>query len=192
MDTSRQWPVSINDITTHHQLRYEFAASRCSGRVLDAACGAGYGSAIIHELCDEVVGIDKSEAAIAWAKRYFSGPKFICSEIEKEPWSGSFDTVVSLETIEHVKEPAPLLDIFRRVCNGYFIASVPNEDNYRFKAENFQNDESPHFRHYTPSEFQDLLDSHGFSVVEKFRQISKSKPWVVPGTDGAFLIYVCR
>jgi 2-polyprenyl-3-methyl-5-hydroxy-6-metoxy-1,4-benzoquinol methylase len=178
-------------MSSHHKNRYEFAANLASGRILDASCGCGYGSQILSRDGKEVVGVDLSPDAVEWAEEYFPGPKYIVGNIEDEPWEGKFQTVVSLETIEHIKDPTKALQAFRRACVGEFIASVPNEENYPFKAENFANDESPHYRHYRPQEFEALLTKHGFSVVERCCQASKSKPEMRMGTDGKFLIYVC-
>lgn len=191
LDQSRQWPTAYGQTGTHHQNRYEFAAKYASGRILDASCGSGYGSQILSVGGKDVTGVDCSAEAIRWANKYFPGPKYICGRIEESPWEGTFDTVVSLETIEHVADPTPLLGVLRKACKGELIASVPNEDSYPFVAENFRNDESPHFRHYRPKEFEGLLEANGFRVTERFSQISKSKPEVRAGTDGMFLIYVC-
>lgn len=187
----RQYGRSLNEIRPDHLLRYALAASYVSGRVLDAACGCGYGSWLLHRAVPVVVGVDKSPTAINWAEEHFAGPQYILSAIEESPWSGRFDAIVSLETLEHIKDPKPVLDAFRASCDGVLIASVPNEERYPFKAENFARDESPHFRHYTPTQFTDLLQASGFKVVERFCQKDKAGQ-VYGGTDGMFLIYICE
>lgn len=191
LDQSRQWPTTHDGMATHHRVRYELATKMAAGRTLDAACGVGYGSQMLLQNSPVVVGVDFSPGAIAWADKYFQGPTYVCGNIEEEPWEGKFETVVSIETIEHLKDPGRALEAFRKACVGRFIASVPNEEKYPFKAESFASDESPHYRHYTPKEFDDLLVSHGFTVNERLCQISKSKPWITSGTDGIFLVYVC-
>jgi 2-polyprenyl-3-methyl-5-hydroxy-6-metoxy-1,4-benzoquinol methylase len=191
LDTSRQWGHTVQEIKKDHVNRYRFAERYVTGRTLDAACGCGYGSKILLETASEVVGVDDSIEAIEWAREFFRGPQFIKGRIEESPWSGQFETVVSLETLEHLQEPEEALKAFRRACVGTLIASVPNEDLYPFKAETFANDDSPHYRHYTPEEFQDLLERHGFKVTGKYCQVSKIEPEVVKGTDGRYLIYVC-
>jgi 2-polyprenyl-3-methyl-5-hydroxy-6-metoxy-1,4-benzoquinol methylase len=191
LDTSRQWGHTVNEIKKDHVNRYLFAKQHVTGRVLDAACGCGYGSKILLENAVEAVGVDDSIEAIEWAREFFRGPQFINGKIEEAPWTGKFETIVSLETLEHIKNPEEALKAFRRSCIGTLIASVPNENLYPFKAEVFANDESPHFRHYRPEEFQDLLEWSGFKVVGRFCQVSKQEPEVVKGTDGRYLIYVC-
>jgi SAM-dependent methyltransferase len=172
-------------------MRYEFAAMNSIGRILDASCGSGYGSQILSMENHDVVGVDQSREAIEWAEKHFPGPKYIVGKIEESPWEGTFETVVCLETIEHVKDPSPLLKALRKACTDKFIASVPNERMYPFVADNFVNDESPHYRHYTPEEFEELLEGHGFKVEARCCQRAKWFPEVIDATDGMFLIYGC-
>jgi len=169
--------------------RYELAAKYASGRVLDAACGCGYGTSILSRNA-VAVGIDYSPSAIDWAETYYPGPEYIRGKIEDEPWSGKFEAVISLETLEHLPKPSIALQAFRR-AGKVLIASVPNEELYPFRKENFSQDDSPHFRHYTPVQFQELLEGSGSKVSEKFCQKDK-KGDIHGGTDGMFLIYVCE
>ena len=191
MDASRQWVRSPHLARPDHVKRYELATRYSTGRVLDAACGCGYGSKMLLEAAQLVVGVDSSAQAIQWAEEHFQGPCFIQGKIEEEPWNGRFETVVSLETIEHIKEPKIALQAFRRACVGTLIASVPNEERYPFAAERFAKDESPHFRHYKPLEFEDLLNECGFRVIERFCQKDK-KGEIHAGSDGIFIIYVAE
>lgn len=138
-----------------------------------------------------VVGVDSSSSAINWAEEHFQGPYFVHGNIEEEPWTGRFETVVSLETIEHLRDPRVALQAFRRACVGTFIASVPNEDRYPFIADNFARDDSPHFRHYRPEEFEELLKECGFKVTERFCQKDKLGE-IHAGSDGMFLIMVAE
>ena len=191
LDTSRQWVKTTHSARPDHVRRYELASRYASGRVLDAACGCGYGSKILLQNAQLVVGVDYSAQAIHWAEEHFQGPYFIQGRLEDEPWTGRFETVVSLETIEHLKDPKEALQAFRRACVGTLIASVPNEDFYPFKAENFAKDESPHFRHYRPQEFEDLLKDCGFKVFERFCQKDK-KGEIYAGSEGMFMVMVCE
>lgn len=190
-DHSRIWCKRPQDARKDHFNRYALASRYSSGRVLDAACGCGYGSKMLLETSLVVVGVDSNAQAIQWANEYFQGPYFIQGRIEDEPWNGKFETVVSLETIEHLKDPKPALQAFRRACIGTLIASVPNEDRYPFSISNFEKDESPHYRHYRPQEFEDLLKECGFKVTEWFCQKDKRGD-IHSGTDGIFLIMVAE
>lgn len=190
-DQSRMWGTCYSELTAHHIQRYIFAREKLVGKTLDAACGIGYGAAIMANVSPGVVGVDIEEDAIEWARKYFPGPRYICGDISKAPWEGKFDTVVSFETIEHIPNPKEVLRKFRGSCYTKLIVSVPNEEVCPFAASDFAGDKYPHYRHYTPQEFEDLLTWAGFKVKERHCQKSKTEANVVEGTDGRYLIYVC-
>lgn len=128
--------------------------------------------------------------AIEWALKYFPG-EYIVGSLESAPWTGSFETIVSFETLEHLKDPRIALKAFREACTGSLIASVPNELRYPFSVERFAGDKYPHQRHYTPEQFEELLDSCGFAVMEYFCQKDK-RGEIFGGVDGMFMIVVCE
>jgi len=92
-----------------HLERYSFAAERLfsADTVLDAACGSGYGTAILSRSCRRVTGIDKSPAAIAYAREKYNGAFYVRSLLRRFPTVGKYDVVVSFETIEHIAAPLP-------------------------------------------------------------------------------------
>lgn len=185
----RQTATSLDGIAVDHRLRYYFAADQAKGRILDAASGVGYGSSILRA----AVAVDICGSAIEFGKKYYPGPEYICGALEDKPWHGTFDTIVSFETIEHLPRPELVLQHFAESLNpdGVFVCSVPNEAHYPFVAETFKGDEYPHQRHYTPDEFTELL-APWFRVEARHCQRSKLYPQVMEGTEGKFLIYVCK
>lgn len=191
-DETRQFVARQEEVNAHHFLRYVLASSVAEGRVLDAACGCGYGSRFLWEKTQDVVGVDIHPPAIEWANKHFPGPSYLVGDLEKEPWEGRFQAVVSLETLEHLPRPEIALEGFRRACRGVLVASVPNEEVYPFDPKKFEGDQYPHQRHYTPGEFDQLLTSCGWKVLDRFSQKSKQEPIPQAGTAGAFLIYVCE
>lgn len=174
----------IDNISPGHWNRYKFAKQYVSGRILDCACGVGYGSDLLG-----AVGVDIEPEAIATALENFKG-EFICGDLMKKPWKGSFDWVVSFETIEHLKNDVGALNIFRRTAKN-LICSVPNQNVYPFDADRFVKDRYPHQRHYTPEELNEILRASDWTVVERHTQLEKNSE-VAPGTDGKFLVYVCK
>ncbi len=121
-----------------HLARYELARQyiRRNDIVLDAACGLGYGAAILHDgaLAARVVGMDESRFAVDYAMANFvpgrSRLEFRLGDVgdlSSFP-DASVDCVVSFETIEHLIEPEAFLSEARRVLTpgGRFICSVPN------------------------------------------------------------------
>ncbi|WP_256203123.1 bifunctional 2-polyprenyl-6-hydroxyphenol methylase/3-demethylubiquinol 3-O-methyltransferase UbiG [Pseudomonas sp. ML96] len=115
-----------------HLERYEFAASHLSGsRVLDMACGCGYGTALLAERHPDkqVTGVDIDPDAIAYAQRHYRLPNlnYVCADAEAFASEQGFDNIVSLETIEHLPHPPRLVANYARLLasGGRVIASVP-------------------------------------------------------------------
>jgi 2-polyprenyl-3-methyl-5-hydroxy-6-metoxy-1,4-benzoquinol methylase len=182
----RQQAPDLSGIHQGHLERYFFAKDRVSGTVLDAACGCGYGSKIMHDSGSFVTGIDLEREAIDYARLNYPGPEYILADASK--YSGEYDWVVSFETIEHLKNPEDALRCFRSARR--LILSTPNQTHYPFDPSRFEGDKFPHIRHYTPEELDELLKKCGWKVLEKHCQRGK-KSTVTRGTDGMFIIYVC-
>lgn len=184
----RQLATSLDGIRADHVARYRFAVKHSTpGRTLDAACGCGYGSRILHDAKHRVVGVDVDPKTIVFAGENYGGPGYICGDILDAPWVGVFDYVVSFETIEHIQLPEVALKLFRESLDGKLFISTPNQNTYPFDAGNFRNDQYPHHRHYTPEEFDALLETAGFKVIERHSQTDA----IEPGVEGRYLIYVC-
>ena len=182
----RQQSPDLSGIQIGHCERYFFAAKQVRGSVLDAACGCGYGSKIMHDTGAMVTGIDLEPEAIEYARRHYPGPEYILADVGK--YRGRYEWVVSFETLEHLPDPRPALERFRE--SKRLIISTPNEEHYPFNPEKFQGDKFPHVRHYRPAELDELLASVGFGVVSRHCQESKGSR-VTDGTAGMFILYVC-
>ena len=113
-----------------HIERYRFATHHIpSGRVLNAACGSGYGNAIIAEAGGCPVGVDLFKEPLSIARSCFPfGEYFQADVLQLDRLSPqSFDAVVSFETIEHVSYPVSACSEFKRVLkpDGVFVGSIP-------------------------------------------------------------------
>jgi SAM-dependent methyltransferase len=121
------------DLLNEHMARYTFAARLARGkRVLDAGCGAGYGSAELAHSAASVVGLDVAADAVDFARDHYAGPNLTfeqasCTALPHP--SGSFDLVVAFEVIEHLENWRGLLEETRRVLGpcGQLIVSTPNK-----------------------------------------------------------------
>ncbi len=119
-----------------HLARYSVARPFCSGRrVLDIACGQGYGSYLLHKWgAARVDGVDIASEAIAAARHYFASPDVHYHEAAAEGLMdlfapGAFDLIVCLETIEHVLDAEKLLRLLSQQLRpgGAVIVSCPND-----------------------------------------------------------------
>jgi SAM-dependent methyltransferase len=121
------------DLLNEHVARYTFAARLARGkRVLDAGCGAGYGSAELAQAADSVVGLDRAPEAIDFARANYALPnlRFEQASCDALPHpGGSFDLVVAFEVIEHLDHWREFLLEARRVLApaGQIVISTPNK-----------------------------------------------------------------
>lgn len=155
-----------------HLNRYGLAKPYCKGaRVLDAACGEGYGSYLMKSWgAQSVDAIDIDEVSIALAKSLFKsdGLSYVQGTVEQLPFEDNlFDLVVSLETMEHVDNVDMFLAEAKRVLKpgGTIILSCPN-DNYYYEKDNIKN--PFHKRPYTFFEFQSLAEKYFGTYVDYF------------------------
>jgi SAM-dependent methyltransferase len=132
MDMTR----SLGRRSDAHMARYAFASRHLpqTGRILDSACGLGYGSAQLahHAPGRTVIGVDIDPTSVDYARANFG----VKGRIEFETRdvvdlsglpSRSIDAVASFETVEHVNDAQGFLRELRRVVkdDAPIVASVP-------------------------------------------------------------------
>ena len=121
------------DLLNEHLARYAFAVRLARGkRVLDAGCGAGYGSAELALAAESVVGVDIAAEAIEFAQANYQQPnlRFEQASCTALPFANaSFDLVVAFEVIEHLEDWRGFLQDACRVLApaGQLIVSTPNK-----------------------------------------------------------------
>ena len=120
-------------INYEHLHRYRTAKEFVKGKeVLDLACGEGYGSYMLAEAADEVVGVDINEDAIRHASSTYTRDNltFLISsivEVTAIPGSDLFDAIIFFEALEHVEEQDKVMTEVKRLLknDGIFIVSTP-------------------------------------------------------------------
>jgi ubiquinone/menaquinone biosynthesis C-methylase UbiE len=165
----RHSPVGRKDyLSIQHIERYKFALKflRPSMKVLDIACGTGYGSAILVNHGCDVTGADYDKEAIHRAKEVWDYDGFVNADALDLPFQdGSFDAVVTFETIEHVYDyqTKRFLQEMKRVLKpgGLLICSTPNI-RYTFHPDF-------HLHEFYAEEFFDAVQSE-FKNIQKFGQ----------------------
>ncbi len=160
-----------------HLARYGWVAPlTAGGRVIDCACGTGYGTKMLRDWgAREVIGFDLSPDAIREARQSQGGDgiHFAVADASALPVeSHGFDAFVSLETIEHVADDRAFLAEAKRVLRpgGTFVCSTPNRlltnpgTSLRDRPFN-----RFHLREYTAAELEALMREQ-FPRVELFGQ----------------------
>jgi len=156
-------PECVREIWYEHFHRYVFARGLVEGlNVLDAACGEGYGTALLASTASFVTGVDLSETAIEHASARYPSDRleFLVSDCLELPFDDSqFDCIVSFETLEHLEDHRGLMTEFRRVLKpgGFLLISTPDKAVY---TDQQQNQNEYHARELYRDEFESLLQAH--------------------------------
>lgn len=190
----RQVSPTVDGIRRDHVARYEWTAKSlpAGSRVIDFACGVGYGTKILADAGHIVRGFDRDSDAIKYGKEHYSHPgATLLPGDGSEPGNlGQVDVAVSFETIEHIEDPRPLLKSLRHSAATLF-ASVPNEDVMPWRRKSDGATTAFHFRHYTKAEFTALLIECGWQPVEWYGQEGPESE-VEPDVNGRTLIAICK
>lgn len=144
---------------------------------LDAGCGDGR---VIFELRKQIdpktvsiLGVDRNEEAIAFAKAFNPGISFQIQSLEKLKVKKKFDKILFMETIEHIppKEIGKVLKDLQRLLkpNGTLIVTTPtinrpktNDSHYQhFTRESITKELEPYF---------EIIELQGQSAIGKKRK----------------------
>ena len=158
LDTGALGPVMLE-----HLHRYAIVLDIIRGKkVLDIACGEGYGTALMASTASEVVGADVDADTIAAAKNKYTNPniEFVEASILSLPFkSETFDVLVCYETLEHVSDHSKVLAELKRVLksSGFLIISTPNKEEYSVNRSHY----NPfHVRELNVDEFKQLIGQY--------------------------------
>jgi SAM-dependent methyltransferase len=173
IEASYQNDPGMYAIFLMHTASYRFAQAHAGGkRVLDLGCGSGYGAAMMAEVAADVVAVDVSADAIAYASAHHHRPNVTHLVIQagaRLPFADeSFDVVLSFQVIEHVGDDAGYVDEAFRVLakGGTLIVITPN------RAVRLFNHQKPwnrwHLREYSASTLAALFDTDRFDLDMRF------------------------
>ncbi len=176
-------------------------------RVLDVGCGTGSITALVRDHCGaDVVGIepDRRRADACLAR----GLTVECGyyDAARADLLGRFDIIMFADVVEHVPDPASLLELASKhlTPGGRILVSTPNVAHWSVRASllrgNFRYAESgimdaTHLRWFTIETIDSLFRSIGLSVVDhswtsgSWLPFYWRRPWsLVPGRYRARLI----
>jgi len=136
-------------------------------RVVDVACGEGYGTALLATVASSVIGIDINEATVAHATAHHQRPNttFMQGRAENLPVPlASVDVVVSFETLEHFTEHEQFMHAVKSALTdaGILLLSTPNRQVY---TDEVSGHNPFHQRELYYSEFVALCQQH-FAYVQ--------------------------
>ncbi|MGG0718255.1 class I SAM-dependent methyltransferase [Robertmurraya massiliosenegalensis] len=153
----------MNGLLLEHLARYHFAIHYAKGRVLDFACGSGFGSNVIagakKKEIEKIIAVDIDRETITYAKGKYYHP-LVSFQVENcvDPIlpekMGQFDLIVSFETLEHVdKEDIFMQNIYQMLKpGGTLVISTP------FGQGRGKPTSEPYHEHQlTEQEFQELF-----------------------------------
>ncbi len=154
-----------------HLERYHWAAQHVHGReVLDIACGLGYGAAMLSEsaAAPNVLGVDRSPEAIEMATARHGSDRVRFQRVEDAETASfgdrRFDTIVSLETLEHLRHPVGFLRHAWSLLapGGRLVVSAPVRET--------PGDNPFHLHCFTPDTLRAIV-SEGFEIEHELDQI---------------------
>ncbi|WP_248931050.1 class I SAM-dependent methyltransferase [Paenibacillus hamazuiensis] len=165
-----------------HLARYYFATPYVRGRVLDIACGTGYGAHMVAKErkreVTEIVGVDNDADTIRYAQREYAHQKIAfrqgdAADPELPDKLGQFDTILSFETLEHIEQEQLFMDNLYRMLapGGTLVLSSPFG-----RGRGMPTSEPFHIHQLTPREFEALFDRYRDVDIYYQRGVTFEKP----------------
>jgi 2-polyprenyl-3-methyl-5-hydroxy-6-metoxy-1,4-benzoquinol methylase len=150
-----------------HEIVYEWVAQRVKGlRVVDMACGEGYGSAILARAgAANVVGVDANPEAHEHARLRYTAPNLRFARDLVQTFDEPCDAVVFLQTIEHVEDAGAVLEHFKALTSDTGTAYVSTPNVLTLAPPGEQRSGNPwHVHEYRAQEFRELCEAQFASV----------------------------
>jgi len=126
-------PHILNETTIEHLHRYAIAMDLVENKkVLDIACGEGYGANLLATKAAHVTGMDNDESVIAQAVIRYKKQNMnvIAGDAETIALPAvSYEVFTCLETIEQVADQEQMVNAIKKVLNtrAYALTSTTNK-----------------------------------------------------------------
>jgi SAM-dependent methyltransferase len=150
-----------------HLVVYEWIAARARGkRVVDMACGEGYGSNVLAGAAASVVGVDANPEAHEHARLRYVRSNLRFERDLVESFAEPCDAVVFLQTIEHVQDAGAILEHFKSMLGPGGVAYISTPNLLTLAPPGAEKSDNPwHVHEYRAEEFRELCEAH-FPRVE--------------------------
>lgn len=156
----RQVRSKLNEIDVWHLWRYNEALKYVTedNTALDVGMGCGYGSHILASKAKEVVGIDDSEDAVLYAKKYWNKEniRHVNGNVLRMGDS-MFDVIVAFEIIEHIKDYEEFIKYIKDLAKEYIVISVPHISVPLSKSK-------WHWKHFTEEEIKSYFEDKNWKI----------------------------
>jgi 2-polyprenyl-3-methyl-5-hydroxy-6-metoxy-1,4-benzoquinol methylase len=167
MDNSREIQKIIKDVfLRRYGLARDWLREHFGNRelkILDIACGSGFGSAILSVL-GQTIGVDIDSESIEYAKTHYQNGrvKFLTGNADDPAFLdslGHFDAVVSSGTIEHLSDPISFLSWIKKTLNsgGICVLAFPSTFTMDWAAPY-------HKRDIKPAQALKMFSACGFKI----------------------------
>ncbi len=158
-----------NETASKHLSRYIFTSKLVHGIVLDCASGSCYGSSILkkNNAVNVVISVDINRDLLIYGKIVYNAD-CVCAEATHLPFRRDiFDSVVSIETLEHLKNPDEFMTSIKACLkDGELILSTPNKLHL---SPSLPKPLNPyHMKEYYLGSLLTFLKSHSFKVINAY------------------------
>ena len=163
------WVLEKAEVKTHFPIMHDAYVSRAvdiikntgARTVIEVGCGDGWNCNKLVQAGLNVVGIDWSRNAIAYASILVPDAQFYCGDLRDpeflERFPQPFDAVVFIEVIEHIP-PEDCVNVLRNISaslkkGGVLVLTTP--------SVNLPNTNSQHYRHFDETTLRELISEVG-------------------------------
>jgi SAM-dependent methyltransferase len=163
---------------------YGFARRYVKGKIV-ADVGweeIGYGSRLLAETAESVVGLTNSPEAVDLASAAYSAPNvsYRSVSLSEIPYSESyFDAVIASGVVEHLEHPADLIREVKRVLKKDGVLIISAADKLAYGNGGSRGGVDDRRREMYVPELRDLLERH-FGHVHVYRQGAMAGGFVFP------------
>lgn len=150
-------------------------------KVLDLGCGGGNVCGFLKSKFPkwDIIGVDVSGNALTVAKKNFPKVKFIEQSVEKLDFKKeSFDLILSLDTLEHFRNPKEVVNSASKLLknDGIFFLVTPLEKQrltfyrlaYKLGLDRAKRGSVGHINVFDDKEIVDMFKNSGFVKEDKF------------------------
>jgi len=110
-----------------HALSYALALPYVQGKkVLEIGCGTGYGTKLLAEAAEHIIGLDYSQTAIDHASKWKpDNCEILCKDADRDLPLKSYEpeVIVAMQALEHLDNPKDIIETYNSCI---WVFALPN------------------------------------------------------------------